>query len=123
MMKAFDCKMCGLCCFGEGGIFLQGDDVKKISQHLKVPPEAFVEQYCVDHNGRLYVGTDASGWCLFYVVDQGCAIHPVKPEPCRLWPFFSANVKDRDTWKAAQEACPGINPDCPFEDFQSQSPK
>jgi len=32
-------------------------------------------------------------------------------------------VKDRDTWKAAQEACPGINPDCPFEDFQSQSPK
>ena len=120
-MKAFECRMCGLCCYGKGGIFLERNEVKKISRYLGVSPEAFVELYCETRHGRLYVGTDASGWCRFYVDKKGCAIHPVKPEPCLLWPFYSANVKDKDTWKAAQEACPGINPDCPHEDFQSQS--
>jgi Fe-S-cluster containining protein len=122
-MKAFDCKMCGLCCFGEGGIYLEENDVNRISSYLDLTPEAFVKQHGELRQGRLYVGTDDRGWCRFYGVDKGCSIHPVKPEPCRLWPFFSANIGDEGTWKAAQEACPGINPDCSFEYFQSQSPK
>jgi Fe-S-cluster containining protein len=114
--------MCGVCCYGKGGIFLQRGEITEISLYLQLTPDAFVEQYCEMRNDRLYIGTDASGWCRFYVAHKGCTIHPVKPEPCRLWPFFPANVNDKDTWKDAQDACPGINPDCRFEDFQSQSP-
>jgi hypothetical protein len=30
-------------------------------------------------------------------------------------------VKDADNWEMAKEACPGINPECSFEEFVNQS--
>jgi hypothetical protein len=30
-------------------------------------------------------------------------------------------LKDADNWEMAKDACPGINPDCSFEDFVKES--
>jgi hypothetical protein len=30
-------------------------------------------------------------------------------------------MKDPDNWESAKDACPGINPDCAFEDFARQA--
>jgi hypothetical protein len=32
-------------------------------------------------------------------------------------------VADEENWESVKEACPGINPDCSFEEFVKQSKK
>ena len=120
-MKAFDCKQCGDCCYGEGGIYLEVDDIKKASRFLGMTREAFLFRYCEKRNGRIYIRTGEDGYCIMYDREKSCLIHPVKPKPCSLWPYFPAIVNDRENWEMAKEACPGINPHCKFIDFVKQS--
>ena len=121
MKKAFDCKMCGDCCYGKGGIIVKPDEVEKISRSLGLTPESFRSDYCLEMNGELSIATGKDGFCIFYDKEKKCLINRVKPEICSLWPFFPANIKDKDSWELAKDACPGINPDCTFEEFIKQS--
>jgi hypothetical protein len=120
-MKAFECKKCGECCYGEGGIRVRRGEIERIARFLKMEPDRFLTQYCEIRNGRRYVTTGPGGFCVFYDKDKACLIHPVKPRPCTLWPFYPALLADEGTWKYAQEACPGINPDCTHEEFVRQA--
>ncbi len=121
--KAFECQMCGECCYGEGGIFLQEGEAERISRFLEMDIKTFGEQYCEEKNGKVYLKTGADGYCIFYAKDKGCLIHPVKPKRCADWPFYRANMEDPDTWNLAKQACPGINPNCSFEEFVRQGKK
>jgi len=121
-MKAFDCKMCGECCHGEGGIFMEPAEQKKIAAYLGLELEDFLTGYTEKRNGRIYAGVGADNYCIFFKTGKGCTIHTVKPARCELWPYFPANVADRDTWDAAKLACPGIDRECSFEDFVNESP-
>jgi Fe-S-cluster containining protein len=122
-MKAFECRICGECCFGEGGIFVGEEEAERIAVFLGVTSSEFTSQFCEERNGRLYIRTGEDGFCLYYDKEKSCLIHPVKPDRCSLWPFFPANVHDKDAWELAKEACPGINPDCPYEEFVRQAEK
>jgi Fe-S-cluster containining protein len=113
--------MCGTCCYGEGGITLQQNEIRRISVFLGIDQNSFLSGYCEKRNGRLSVKTGVDGFCVFYGGEGKCLIHPVKPGICSLWPFYPAIVKDRDAWEIAKAACPGINPDCPFDEFVKQS--
>ena len=120
-MRAFECKMCGTCCYGEGGIRLDEEDVVRISEFLGTAPKLFIDGYCETRNDRLYIKCGTDGYCIFHDEKKQCLIHTVSPLPCALWPFYPAIVNDRDTWQSAKEACPGINPDCPYEEFVRQA--
>lgn len=120
-MKAFQCKMCGACCYGEGGITFQEDEIERISAFLGMDPKSFISRYCEQRNHRISIKAGVNGFCVFYGDEGKCRIHPVKPGVCSLWPFYPAIVKDRDNWEMAREACPGINPDCTFDEFVKQS--
>ncbi len=120
-MKAFQCKMCGSCCFGKGGITLRDNEIEDIRLFLAMELNSFKARYCEERHGRLSIKTGINGACIFYNKEGKCRIHPVKPSVCSRWPFYPALVKDRDTWKMAQEACPGINPDCSFDEFIRQA--
>jgi Fe-S-cluster containining protein len=119
-MKAFQCKMCGACCYGKGGIRVKGDEIERISGLLGITPRSFKKDFCEERNGHLSIRTGSDGFCRFYR-EEGCAIHPVKPEICSLWPFYPAIVNDRDNWEMAKGACPGISPDSTFEEFVKES--
>ena len=121
LMKAFECKKCGECCYGEGGILLQPEEIEKIADFLGLTVESFIALHCEERHGRPYIRSATSGYCTFFLQDQQCLIHPVKPGPCSLWPFYPALLKDRATWNHAKEACPGINPEASFEDFVKES--
>ena len=121
MMKAFECKMCGSCCYGEGGIFLQKEEIIRIATFLEMTWEAFITHFCTEKGNRLSVKTGTDNFCIFYDKEKNCTIHPVKPTLCTLWPFYSALLKDMDNWEMAKDACPGINPNCSFEAFVKQS--
>ena len=120
-MKPFECKRCGTCCYGEGGISVEDAEIEKISAFLGLFPHTFVETCCVQKHEKTYVACRPDGFCLFCASDGGCRIHPVKPKPCSLWPFYPALLGDRENWESAKDACPGINPNCSFEDFVRQS--
>jgi Fe-S-cluster containining protein len=116
-MKAFECKRCGTCCYGEGGILLSEKDTEKIAAFLGMSREFFAKWYCGTKNGKTYVGSRQNGYCVFFDKSKHCLIHEVKPAPCRTWPFYPALLKDRENWEMAKDTCPGINPGASFEDF------
>jgi len=120
-MKAFQCKRCGACCFGEGGIRVSADEIEKIAGFLGESRGSFLSRAGEIRHGRVYIKTGRDGFCLFYRKDEGCRIHPVKPAICSLWPFYPALLRDKDNWEMAKDACPGINPEASFGDFLSQS--
>ena len=122
-MKAFECRTCGECCFGEGGIVVGKEERQRISDFLGISVDEFSRQFCEERNGRLYIQVGQDGFCLYYDREKSCLIHPVKPDRCILWPFFPAIVNDRENWEQAKEACPGINPDCSYEEFVRQATK
>ena len=121
-MKAFDCKMCGECCYGEGGIFMEVEEQKRIAEYLDLELEDFLSGYTEKRNGRIYAKVGVNNFCIFFKKENGCTIHSVKPARCELWPYYPANVADRETWDTAKLACRGINRDCSFEDFVKESP-
>ena len=114
--------MCGECCYGVGGIFMEADEQKRIAEYLDLKLEDFLAGYTEKRNGRIYAGVGSDNFCIFFKNKKGCTIHPVKPARCELWPYFPANVADRETWDVAKLACRGINRDCSFEDFVRESP-
>jgi Fe-S-cluster containining protein len=120
-MKAFQCRMCGECCYGEGGILVEGEEIERISRFLGITASDFLSGYCEERHARTYIKTGPDGFCIFFDREKGCLIHPVKPGPCELWPFYPAIVEDEENWELAKDACPGINPDCSFEEFVKES--
>lgn len=121
-MKAFECRMCGDCCYGEGGIYLDVDERKRIAGFLGITVDDFFSGYCEKRHGRVYIRTGEDNFCIFRNREKGCAIHEVKPKRCALWPYYPANIRDRDTWGLAMVACRGINRKCSFEEFVRQAP-
>lgn len=109
--------MCGDCCYGEGGIFLEADEKERISRFLGINTADFMARFCESRNGRTYLTTGEDHFCIFYEKGKGCQIHPVKPARCALWPYYPANVNDKETWEMAKQACRGIDRKCSFEEF------
>ena len=122
-MKAFECRQCGDCCYGEGGIFVDPGESERIARFLDVTLETFLSRFCDEKYGRYYIRTGSDNLCIFYNREESCQIHPVKPKPCSLWPFYPAIINDKEAWELTKDACPGINPDGSFEEFIRQSKK
>lgn len=120
-MKAFECRMCGECCYGEGGIYVTGEEQEALARFLDIPLKALCHTYLEQRNGRTYIRTGMDHYCIFYRKGVGCTIHPVKPQRCALWPYYPANVRDRETWELAKLTCRGLNRECAFEDFVQEA--
>lgn len=121
--KAFDCKKCGRCCYGEGGIHVNKKERDRIARFVGMTQKSFMARYCEERNGRIYIKTGPDNFCFFFNKEKQCMIHPVKPKTCTRWPFYPAIVKDEDTWQDARDACPGFNQDSSFSEFVKQAKK
>jgi len=113
--------MCGDCCYGEGGILIEENEMKNIPYFLWISPHEFSARFCEKRNSRLYLKTGSNNFCIFYDRDRGCLIHFAKPRRCSSWPFYPAIVNDKETWEMAKDACPGMNQSCSFEEFVRQA--
>ena len=116
--EVFDCRRCGSCCQGQGGIYVRLADVGEIARVLGLSAEEFVKRYTEQQGGRLALKTGPDGFCLMYDPEiRGCRIHEVKPVMCRAWPFYLAPLKYRDEFEIVKNNCPGIKQDVKWEDF------
>jgi hypothetical protein len=116
-MTVFECRLCGECCYGEGGISVAEEEVARIAGFLGRPADRFLDLFCETRNGRLCLKTGPDNWCIFFDKEAMCLIHPVKPARCARWPFFEAIVGDEDNLDLAKGACPGIRRDCTHGEF------
>lgn len=84
------CPQSGVCCkkVSEGGrierpiVFKK--ETKIISDYLKMTPDSFSEKSTLSGDSR-WVSANKKG-CLFYQ-NKKCAIYPVRPLDCRLFPW------------------------------------
>jgi len=112
----FQCRQCGDCCAGRGGIYVKPDELAAMAALLDMPVAEFSRRFveASDLGPRLTVADEV---CVFLMVGGLCRVHPVKPYICRQWPFLPVLLVDPDELENAKTACPGINPESSHEDF------
>lgn len=118
----FECKKCGHCCEGIGGIILSGFDIVRLAKYLNVAAEKFVENYAEKHGLKTRL-ISVDGKCVFFKRDSGCSVHEAKPDICRAWPYFKGNMEDGISLQMAKEYCPGIYSECSFDEFKEAGKK
>ena len=106
--NAHACKECeGNCCIGESGyIWVTKEDIKNISNYLKIDEEIFKKTFLIKVGYRysLKEKPHKSGYaCIFF--ENGCKIYPVRPNQCRTFPFWEYYKTRVDEIK---KECPGI---------------
>jgi len=116
----FQCRQCGDCCAGRGGIFVKPADMEEMAALLELPVTEFCRRY-VEGSAMGPRLTVDDGVCVFLLAGNLCRVHPVKPSICRQWPFLPALLMNADELEHAKTACPGINPACTHEDFVEEA--
>lgn len=78
-----DCLSCGNCCRTTGPLFTN-NDIIRISKHLRLKPQIFIEQYLRIDEDQDYVLQTVP--CSFLGPDNYCSIYEVRPKACREFP-------------------------------------
>ena len=107
--ELFECRMCGDCCKGYGGTFVNRQDIDAISRYIGTDSRQFVAKYCQLSGQKPVLAQRSDGYCIFW--DKLCTIHPVKPLMCKRWPFLKSLLVDSTNWQIMADTCPGIQPD------------
>jgi len=111
----FECVQCGGCCSGpgEGYIWVTKQEIKLITDYLRVSSEQLHNKYLRRIGLRRTIIEDpVTKDCIFLKKVEGikrCAIYPVRPNQCRTWPFWPENLASQNAWNNAAKKCPGIN--------------
>ncbi len=116
--EAFTCRRCGHCCRGEGGIVLTQKDRERLRLHLNMSLDAFLETWTLRKGEKYHLKNREDGYCVFF--EEGCSVHPARPDICRAWPFFKGNLIDQLSWEMIQDYCPGVAPEAGHEEFVRQ---
>lgn len=117
---AFECRMCGHCCEGRGGIVLSAGDRRRLCDALGLDEAGLAERHAEFVNGKWRLRCGDDGFCVFFVAGRGCSVHEHKPDVCRAWPFFRGNIVDPESHFLAKDFCPGISPDVDHAEFARQ---
>jgi len=117
---AFDCKRCGHCCHGEGGIVLTERDRDRLAAHLNLTVAEMLERFAESAGGKLRLRAGEDGYCVFYREGVGCGVHLGRPDICRAWPYFRGNLVDESSWQMIQTDCPGVVNAAGHETFVQQ---
>lgn len=118
--SVFDCKMCGHCCQGQGGIVASAPERVRLAAYLGLSEDEFCAVYTEPQGAKLVLRCREDGYCIFFDPERACTVHPAKPDVCRAWPFFRGNLVDEVSWELAQDYCPGIRAACGHAEFARQ---
>lgn len=78
-----DCLTCANCCKTTGPLFTQ-NDIQRISKHLRMKPQQFIDRYLqVDEDEDFVLQTLP---CSFLDAENYCLIYDVRPKACREYP-------------------------------------
>lgn len=98
---------CTKCCEVQGYVYITEENLKQMAAFVGLSAKAFEAKYVVRFRKVLRLRKPRGKQCHFLGKD-GCAVHPVKPVQCRLYPFWPELVESRSHWQKEQRMCPGI---------------
>tara|TARA_R110000850_G_scaffold150497_1_gene273251 strand:- start:162432 stop:162947 length:516 start_codon:yes stop_codon:yes gene_type:complete len=78
-----DCLTCANCCKTTGPLFTD-KDIERISKHLKMKPQQFIDTYLQIDEEKDFVLQSVP--CTFLGADNYCSIYVVRPKACREFP-------------------------------------
>ena len=81
--KKTDCLSCANCCKTTGPLFTMAD-IERISKHLKLKPQQFIDRYLRIDEDKDYVLQSVP--CTFLDNENACVIYDVRPKACREFP-------------------------------------
>ena len=116
----FDCRRCGHCCQGKGGIVVSAVDLRRLCVFLQTTADDFERTFGERRSGKLHIRADNSATCVFFKQGAGCAVHEAKPDICKAWPYFRGNLVDAGSFALCKDFCPGIPPSLSHTDFICQ---
>ncbi len=90
VLVPFICHTCGACCLNFAPQ-VPADDLPKIARYLNKPQEEIKKQHVECYRKRF---TDTPVNCIFLDKKNQCMIYPLRPEPCRLYPFTILGAAD-----------------------------
>ena len=112
----FQCTGCGKCCTGaSGSVYLSPADIERLARFLGLAPGRFVRRYTRLHRGRrVLIDSPDVADCVF-LKDRACSVYEGRPAQCRTYPWWLANIQDKESWGEAAALCEGIDhPDAPL---------
>jgi len=102
-----DCLDCANCCKTTGPR-ITDKDVHRISKHLRLKPQAFIEKYIRVDEDQDYVFKTMP--CVFLWDDNTCSIYDVRPKACKEYPHTD-RVKQKQLLNLTMknvEVCPAV---------------
>jgi len=102
-----DCLDCANCCKTTGPR-ITDKDVQRISKHLRLKPQAFIEKYIRVDEDQDYVFKTMP--CVFLWDDNTCSIYDVRPKACKEYPHTD-RVKQKQLLNLTMknvEVCPAV---------------
>ena len=100
----FVCLGCGACCRIPDGIVRVSDvEIARIAGFLGIAEGDFIAretEIAPDRKGLILKSRD-DGSCAYLTQDNRCAIHPVKPDKCKSFPYEWTNAD-------SHEVCAGL---------------
>jgi Fe-S-cluster containining protein len=108
----FDCLDCANCCKTIGPRLII-KDIDRLAKHLKMKPQAFIEQYVEIDEDNDYVFRDHP--CPFLLPDNYCMVYENRPKACLEYPHTRRKrfVQILDLSHKNCETCPVV-----FEIFE-----
>jgi uncharacterized protein len=87
--RVFHCRCCGNCCRWEGIVRYVPQEGAQIARFLGISEDELIQRYtrlAPDRKGLVFQ-EQPDGACIFLTPENRCAIHPVKPQKCRDYPY------------------------------------
>ena len=104
----FQCQPgCTNCCQQQGFVYLTEADLLRIAKFTGMTAAEFERRYVYRTKRRLRLRVPRHSQC-YFLLDNGCSIHAVKPAQCRIFPYWPELVDDKREWKKTAAFCPGI---------------
>ena len=111
----FECVQCGGCCAGpgEGYIWVTKPEIGIIAEFLKMTAVELRRKFLKRDGLRTTIIEHPNTKdCIFLQGVNGqkkCKIYAVRPNQCRVWPFWPINLASPNSWNRVAQRCGGIN--------------
>ncbi|MCD4830272.1 MAG: YkgJ family cysteine cluster protein [Anaerohalosphaeraceae bacterium] len=108
----FECTQCSACCCGpeEGVIWITKPEMILLADFLDITVDELQKNYTKKYGLRTsIIEHPKTKDCIFLDRQKGCRIYNFRPNQCRTWPFWTANLESPHDWNTAALKCPGIN--------------
>ncbi len=105
----FECTGCGECCKSRGGydyVYVSLEERQRLAAHLGLKTAEFTRTHCEKTSGFFHLRNPQND-CQF-LSGVRCTVYQARPEQCRSWPFWPANMKAKTWEREVKPGCPGV---------------